>query len=343
MSILRAAAFPILTLAFLSIAITSSCVAPTRSSSNSKAWTPGKSLAPAVSNSVVREATHVNRKGEEIVVAGEFIPIGVPVVLWTDRDGFDAYQDTATRANFAPGRPIMQKGLTKVDATARALDFNSVRQAVDQFVLHYDVSGVSRSCFKTLEARGLSVHFMLDIDGTLYQTLDLVETAWHARQANGRSVGVEIASVGAYPAGNSVLAQWYGRDRNGVRITLPSSKGDGGVRTPNFIGRPARARLIRGSINDNNVEQYDFTPQQYETLAHLAAALVKTFPQLDLNFPLDVAGRVRADVLSDEEFESFQGILGHQHVSYGKIDPGPAFNWSAFARRTAELIQAPNL
>ena len=341
MSILRAAAFPTLTIGFFALALSAACITPASSNSNSKAWTPGKSLAPAKSGPAVREATHVTRKGQEIVVAGEFIPIGVPVVLWTDPDGYNAYQDSKQRANFAPGRPIVSKGSNTVDSTARALDFHSVRQAVDQFVLHYDVSGVSRSCFKTLEARGLSVHFMLDIDGTLYQTLDLAETAWHARQANGRSVGVEIASVGAYPASDSTLTKWYGRDRDGIRITLPSSKGDGGVRTPNFIGRPARARLLRGTINDNDVEQYDFTPQQYETLAHLAAALVKTFPKLDLHFPTGVTGRVRSDVLTDQEFNRFRGILGHQHISYGKIDPGPAFNWSAFAKRTAELIGSP--
>jgi len=36
-------------------------------------------------------------------------------------------------------------------------------------------------CFKVLhDHRDLSVHFMLDLDGTIYQTLDLKERAWHA-------------------------------------------------------------------------------------------------------------------------------------------------------------------
>ena len=49
------------------------------------------------------------------------------------------------------------------------------------------------------DLRGLSVHFMLDLDGTIYQTLDLKEGAWHATVANGRSIGIEIANIGAYP------------------------------------------------------------------------------------------------------------------------------------------------
>ena len=48
-----------------------------------------------------------------------------------------------------------------------------LQQVVDQFVIHFDVCGTSRRCFEVLQdKRGLSVHFMLDIDGTIYQTLD---------------------------------------------------------------------------------------------------------------------------------------------------------------------------
>ena len=39
---------------------------------------------------------------------------------------------------------------------------------------------------------------MLDLDGTIYQTLDLKEGAWHATDANGRSIGIEIANIGAF-------------------------------------------------------------------------------------------------------------------------------------------------
>jgi tyrosyl-tRNA synthetase len=51
-----------------------------------------------------------------------------------------------------------------------------------------------RQCFKVLhDARDLSVHFMLDLDGTIYQTLDLKERAWHATTSNSRSVGAARA------------------------------------------------------------------------------------------------------------------------------------------------------
>ncbi len=201
--------------------------------------------------------------------------------------------------------------------------------------------GTSRRCFHVLESRGLSVHFLLDIDGTLYQTLDLAETAWHASRANGRSVGVEIAQIGAYPPGDGTLAKWYARDAQGTRITLPRSMGGGGVRTPAFTGRPARSYKLRGHVHGTLYEQYDFTHEQYETLAHLTAALVRTFPEMPLAIPLDRTGRVRTDALRDTEWTAFRGVLGHYHLSREKTDPGPAFDWSRFVARTRELLGGP--
>jgi hypothetical protein len=82
---------------------------------------------------------------------------------------------------------------------------------------------------------------MLDLDGTIYQTLDLKERAWHATISNSRSIGIEIANMGGYrKEEGSPLEHWYTKDANGrTRITLPASLGDGGIRTPHFVGHPA--------------------------------------------------------------------------------------------------------
>src|ERR1041385_3139945 len=89
-------------------------------------------------------------------------------------------------------------------------DLPLLQKVVDQFVIHFDVCGVSRECFNVLhDHRDLSVHFMLDIDGTLYQTLDLKERAWHATTSNNRSIGIEIANMGAYRSEESrALHEW---------------------------------------------------------------------------------------------------------------------------------------
>jgi N-acetylmuramoyl-L-alanine amidase len=102
------------------------------------------------------------------------------------------------------------------------------------------------------------------------------------------------------------------------------------VRTPGFVGRPARDELVRGTIQGDDLVQYDFTPEQYASLVKLAAVLCREFPAIRPDAPRDASGKVREAALSDEEWREFQGILGHFHVQTNKNDPGPAFDWERF-------------
>lgn len=303
---------------------------------SARPWQRGDSL-PIRERSNERElaaGTEASRPGRAIVAAGRRLPIDAPVVLWSEPGGMNAYARAGTRASFAPGREDPASPGARVASPA------GLARVIDQLVLHYDACGTSRRCFAVLEERGLSVHFLLDVDGTLYQTLDLAETAWHARQANPRSIGIEIAQIGAYPPGDGTLERWYRRDAGGVRVVLPEGDGNG-IRTRGFVPRPARAQKLRGPIHGTLYEQYDFTPEQYETLAQLATVLVRSFPQIELAVPVDSAGRVRAQALGAEEFADFGGILGHYHVTRDKTDPGPAFDWKRFLARTEHLLREP--
>jgi len=276
-------------------------------------------------------------------------------VLWMDPGGYDAYR---VERRFAPieksdwqdsmgevrdlERPN-RYGMYRRGSPDRRLSTNEIEQVrgggwdlpllkeiVDQFVVHFDVCGVSRECFRVLQdQRDLSVHFMLDLDGTIYQTLDLKERAFHATIANDRSVGIEIANMGAYPlAETNVLGEWYKKEPNAqVRITIPSALGDGGIRTKNFVGRPVRDELIRGNIQGDDLVQYDFTPQQYAALIKLTAALCKIFPKITCDYPHDTNGAVVPHKLSDPDLQAYHGVLGHYHVQTNKNDPGPAFQW----------------
>src|SRR3954466_2793532 len=178
--------------------------------------------------------TVARRTGDEIVVAGQFFHTGTPVVLWMDPGGYDAYRverrfSPIEKSDWAhsteevrdlksPNRFNMRRaGLTDEEierVRGGGWDLPLLQKIVDQFVIHFDVCGVSRQCFKVLhDHRDLSVHFMLDLDGTLYQTLDLKERAWHATTSNPRSVGIEIANMGAYGAEESnTLKRWYTKD-----------------------------------------------------------------------------------------------------------------------------------
>lgn len=292
---------------------------------------------------------------DAIVACGERIAIGVPVVLWTDPGGYDGYSTALRFPAEPPKEPIeglrYQPGrkVPKSDGTTRLGSFSGsercreeLAEALDQFVLHYDVCGTSRQCFKILhDRRELSVHFLLDVDGTLYQTLDLSDTAWHARQANSRSIGIEIANIGAYPPGEGTLDEWYATDDVGPYVRFPAWMKTTGIRTAGFVARPARPERITGAIHGREYEMHDLTAEQYATLVQLAAGLCRTFPALAPDCPRDAEGRVRTDALSDEEFAQFRGILGHFHVTKDKQDPGPAFDWERFLGQVRAELATP--
>jgi len=290
------------------------------------------------------------RHGDEIVVCGRLFRIAAPVVLWTDPGGYDAYRverrfvpladapwDKTPKGKGAPESPnrydVRREGLAPDElerVRAGGWDLPLLQRVVDQFVLHYDVCGTSRQCFKVLhDLRGLSVHFLLDLDGTIYQTLDLKERAWHATIANHRSIGIEIANMGAYGEGDKddPLDTWYSKDDRGTRITIPAARGDGGVRTPGFVGRPAREEPVVGEVQGRMLRQYDFTPEQYDSLVKLTAALCVVFPKIRCDYPRDAGGKLVPRKLPDDELKAFAGVLGHYHVQLNKTDPGPALQW----------------
>jgi N-acetylmuramoyl-L-alanine amidase len=304
------------------------------------------------------------RCGDEIVVCGQYIHTGTPVGLWTDPGGYDAYrverrfapfeesdwkttQDEAKDLDLPNRYNLRTAGLTTNEierVRGGGWDLPLLQRVVDQFVLHYDVCGVSRQCFNVLhDHRGLSVHFLLDLDGTIYQTLDLKERAWHATSSNHRSVGIEIANMGAYATlEGSALEKWYARDPDGrTRITIPERLGDGGLRTPNFVGRPARNEPVTGEVQGRTLTQYDFTPEQYRALVHLTAALTGVFPKLKCDYPRDGAGKLITRTLPDEDLEQLQGVIGHYHIQTNKTDPGPALDWDFVIGHARELLGQP--
>jgi N-acetyl-anhydromuramyl-L-alanine amidase AmpD len=295
----------------------------------------------------------VERLGDEIVVCGELFHTGAPVVLWMDPGGYDAYR---AECHFDPTQekptsPVSDSPIRygsfrrhlpdEVAAQIRTEGWSLplLQDWVDLFVIHYDACGTSRRCFQVLhDLRGLSVHFMLDLDGTIYQTLDLKERAWHAGTANDRSVGIEIANIGAYED-LTTLNQWYGQDDHGrPYVTFPDWLGESGIRTPGFVAVPARDQLFTGVVNDRKLFQYDLTEAQYDSLIKLTATLCQILPRIEPDYPRDPAGRLRDSVLSKDEMARFSGLLGHWHVIASKIDPGPAFDWERLLAEVRRIV-----
>ena len=85
-----------------------------------------------------------------IVYNGEFHPIEWDkFVLWSEKGGMQA----------KPGHYYDYSGRPK--------------RKIRYFVNHWDVCLSSKSCQSILDRRGISVHFLIDNDGTIYQTLRL--------------------------------------------------------------------------------------------------------------------------------------------------------------------------
>jgi N-acetyl-anhydromuramyl-L-alanine amidase AmpD len=313
-----------------------------------------------------RPGAYEPRKGDEIVIAGRFFHTGTPVVLWMDPGGYDAYRvenrfgpyeksdwQTASQENpdlKAPARYGLRRDQLSTNEIERVRgggwDLALLQRTVDQFVIHFDVCGVSRQCFNVLhDHRDLSVHFMLDLDGTIYQTLDVKERAWHASTSNDRSVGVEIANMGAYDGDEkNPLDEWYRHESNGLTtITIPERLGDGGIRTLPFTGHPARPEPVHGNIQGRELIQYDFTPQQYEALAKLTATLCTALPRIECKYPVDATGRLVPRKLEDADLANYHGVLGHYHIQTNKVDPGPAFDWERVIGRARYYMQGKPL
>jgi N-acetyl-anhydromuramyl-L-alanine amidase AmpD len=304
----------------------------------------------------------VARRGDEIMVCGQLVHTTAPVVLWLDPGGYDAYR---VERRFAPWKAADWDSsakevsyLTTPNRYGVRLDSLSdeelqrvrgggwdlplLQRVVDQFVIHYDACGTSRKCFDVLhDGRGLSVHFLLDLDGTIYQTLDLKERAWHATISNSRSIGVEIAHIGAYAEGQrETLDKWYRVSATGETLLKPpGAPRELGLRTQDFVGRPARPELISGTIQGTQLYQYDFTPEQYDSLIKLTAALCRVFPKINCDYPRDEQGQLIPHVLPKEQWQAFQGVLGHYHIQQNKIDPGPAFQWDKVIDGARELLR----
>ncbi len=257
---------------------------------------------------------------DQIAVCGRLYATGVKVVRWDEPGGFDGYMETCffDHSRVLPHKPA--KGcdtarrysvraclVNETDPVDDDLAWLSVREAVRQIIVHYDASGTSRRCFNVLhDQRGLSSHFLLDTDGTIYQTLDVRVRARHAGSANDVSVGVEIANVGAY----DTLADL----EKAASLHGALSEDRGAVHT--------------GVIQGRSIYQYGFTDAQYVSLIHLIRTLRRALPNIGSNTPRQSDGMVAVKVCPEEQQHTFSGILGHYHVSAAKVDPGPAFDWT---------------
>ena len=214
---------------------------------------------------------HEKQLSEHLIYDGRPIRIDWPkVVLWTDKGGLRAAE-----------------GAYKVNK-------NNFPRRVTQFVNHWDVCLNSRSCLKVLNKRGISVHFLIDNDGTIYQTMDIQDIAWHAgsKAWNEASVGVEITNA-YYTKYND----WYEKNGHGKRP------------------------VIRGKVHGYYLKPHlGFYDIQMKAAQALWMAIHRAC-RVPLECPTDDAtGEFWTSVHQPSADLSFSGIIHHYHLKKNKID-----------------------
>ena len=205
------------------------------------------------------------RSGEKFIVYnGKKFPIAwEKVILWDDYGGLKAKEGCFYDWSKRPARAPMQ------------------------FVNHWDATLSSEACARIINKRGLSMHFLIDNDGTIYQMLDMQHVAWQAgsKSWNNAGIGVEISN--AYYL---KYQDWYKKNGFGERPVVVSD----------VHGRPLGPHL-------------DFYPVQLQALAALWAAVHDS-----VGIEMQVCESKGVD--EDCRQLNFNGFINHYNLTANKID-----------------------
>ena len=248
----------------------------------------------------------------KVWIAGVPFSCGAKVIPWFEAPFFSAIKEqclSSSRNRCVGGiypyskkaknrrakRYWFRPGLPRNDKPSLAAAQAQIRQVV----VHFDGCPSARTCFRVLhDERGLSCHFLIDNDGTIYQTLDLALMGFHAAGFNTFSVGIELCNRGdakKYP-------DYYRKSQH---------------------KRDATTCRIHG----HTYLAYKYTDVQMYALRELSRALRHALPNVPLEYPQDTPGHQSWSVLPNAK--AYKGYIGHYHQTYRKWDPGP-FDFKRF-------------
>lgn len=194
----------------------------------------------------------------------------------------------------APGLRVVQKPLPAGYASPRQ------GKDYDRIILHHDACLSAASCFKVLIKRGVSTHFIIDNDGTIWQVLDPLRfRAWSAGRWDAGAAAIDFSN-----ACELAYAKHY--------------------KPP----RPVLTQIIHGA----GVRWTGLYPAQVDACANLVRLLCARM-DIPAEVPLYPDGTAKLELLDPVP----DGVIGHLHCSRGKdgrpnkADPF-GLDWPMFQR-----------
>ncbi len=213
-----------------------------------------------------------------IIVSGKEVACGAPVVLWSE------------------------SGL-RFDALGKRSSTSAV------IIHHTGGSNLAPGVMSTLKTRrdkatgkllNLSVHFVVEPNGVVYQFCDADRRCAHAGGAD------DTNQDGVRVSGNSTTI--------GIEVVNPATRNA----PTRGIARP----LADDRIHGHRHVMTGFTSAQTASVIALCESICLAYG-LPRVVPMD-GDDVLATVMPENEFKSFRGICGHLHLTSRKVDPGLA-------------------
>lgn len=268
------------------------------------------------------------RPSGNLIIANQTFKTEAPIVTFTDPPFWNATShncfitDNDPVNKCTPGKdgqvpygklpaPYTQRYMTRpaLRRYGAVPPMDAVKAVVRQFVVHHDGCANSDMAFSVMQnERGLSCHFLIDNDGTIFQTVDLALAAYHAAEWNPASIGVELCNRGDV----KLDANYYSSGKHG----------------PNRKVLPCR-------INGHTFLAFDYTEEQMRSFTLLGRVLQRFLPNIPAEYPQSSPGVQHWDTLPSSgpgNSFGFSGYIGHYHLTGQKWDPGP-FDFKLFCSK----------
>jgi N-acetyl-anhydromuramyl-L-alanine amidase AmpD len=204
-----------------------------------------------------------------------------------------------------------------IDRTQMALppaQYFNQKPLKDLIVLHFTAGQSARSAFDAWRADSTRVAtaFIVDVDGTIYETFPPAKWAHHLGVKGGtaqdkRSIGVELANVGPLKVSltDPQILNWW-----------PSGFGKAWCRLEET------ARYVKATYRGA-----DFFASFPEAQTRAAAQLVHRLCD-EFSIPRALPPKSKRMEHDAAFFSSFQGVAAHHNFRSDKWDTGPAFDWN---------------